>query len=147
MNAEEAIAAAEKAVALAPGLAEAYSARSFTRSSLQWDWNGAREDIETALKLDPRSGGTQSRYGQLLACMGRIPEAIAAMLEVTKIEPLDINAWIALGWCYSAAGQFALGHRALSHALELSPGVYNGNLAPGRKRVSHGRDGEGAKDQ
>jgi TolB-like protein/tetratricopeptide (TPR) repeat protein len=122
VNAEEAISAAEKAVALSPGLAEAYSARSFTRSSLQWDWNGAREDIEMALKLDPRSGGTQSRYGQLLACMGRIPEAIAAMLEATKIEPLDINAWIALGWCYTAASQFALGHRALSHALELSPG-------------------------
>jgi TolB-like protein/Tfp pilus assembly protein PilF len=121
VNAEEAIAAADKAVALAPGLAEAHSARSFTRSILQWDWNGAQTDIEEALKLDPRSEGTQRRFGLLLASVGRLPEAITALQAATKIEPLDINAWIQLGWCCTVAGQFAPGHRALTHALELSP--------------------------
>jgi TolB-like protein/Tfp pilus assembly protein PilF len=121
VNREQATAAAEKAVTLAPGLADAYSARSYIRTTLQWDWSGAQTDIEKALKLDPRSDGTQRRYAVLLASVDRLPEAIAAVLEATKIEPLDVNAWILLGWFYYAAGQFSPAHRALSHALDLNP--------------------------
>jgi len=121
VSAEEAIAAAHKAVSLAPGLAEVYSARGFARAILQWDWNGAQVDIEKALTLDPRSDGTQRRYGILLASVGRLPEAITATLLATEIEPLDVNAWALLGMYNMAIGQFAPGHRALSHALELSP--------------------------
>jgi TolB-like protein/Tfp pilus assembly protein PilF len=121
VNANEAIAAAEKAVAIAPGLGEAYSARSLVRSLIQWDWHGARTDIEKALQLDPRSEGARRRYGLLLATLGFFPEALSALESATEIEPLDIHAWVELGWCYSAAKQFAAGRRALNHALELSP--------------------------
>ena len=121
-NAPQAIEAAERAVELAPGLGEAYSARSFVRSALQWDWNGAQADIEMALQLDPRSETTQRRYGSLLAAMGRIREAMDAVQAATEIEPLDVTSWSLLGLCYCAAGQFADGQRALKHGLGLSPG-------------------------
>jgi len=120
-NAPLAIEAAERAVALAPGLGEAYSARSFVRSNLQWDWRGAQADIEIALRLDPRSETTQRRFGILLASMGRIPEALAAAQAATEIEPLDVSSWNLLGLCYCAAGQFAEGQRALKRGLGLSP--------------------------
>ena len=120
-NAPLAIAAAEKAVALAPALGEAYSARSFVRSNLQWDWKGAQADVEMALRLDPRSETTQRRFGILLASMGRIPEALAAAQAATEIEPLDVTSWSLLGLCYCAAGQFAEGQRALERGLGLSP--------------------------
>jgi TolB-like protein/Tfp pilus assembly protein PilF len=122
LNAPQAIDAAEKAVALAPDLGEAYSARSFVRSNLQWYWDGAQADIETALRLDPRSETTQRRFGILLAAMGRIPQALAAAKVATEIEPLDVTSWSLLGLCYCAAGQFAEGQRALKHGLGLSPG-------------------------
>lgn len=121
-NAASAIEAAEKAVTLAPGLGEAYSARSFVRSNLQWDWNGAQADMQTALQLDPRSATTQRRFGILLASMGRISAALAAAMAATEIEPLDVTSWSLLGLCYCAAGQFADGQRALRHGLGLSPG-------------------------
>ncbi len=120
-NAEEAVTAAEKAVALAPGLGEAYSARCYVRLFIQCDWNGARADIEKALQLDPRSYATQRRYSLLLGALGRFPESIAAAEAATEIEPLDVTSWFMLGLCYTATGQFAMGHRALSHALTLSP--------------------------
>src|SRR5207302_8355808 len=44
--------AAEKAVALDPDLAEGYAARGFLRSSIRWDWEGARADFERALALN-----------------------------------------------------------------------------------------------
>jgi TolB-like protein/tetratricopeptide (TPR) repeat protein len=121
VNAEEAIAAAKNAVALAPGLGEAYSARAYVRLFLQLDWSGAQADIEQALKLDPRSNATLRRYSLLLGALGRFPDAVTAALAATEIEPLDVTSWFMLGLCYTAAGQRSAGHSALSHALELSP--------------------------
>jgi TolB-like protein/tetratricopeptide (TPR) repeat protein len=121
VSAEQAIAAAEQAVALAPGLGDAYSARSMVRSALQWDWQGALEDLEKALKLDIRSDETQRRYAYLLAYMGRLAEAIAAAQAATEIEPLDVTAWALLGWCNTAVGQFAAARHTLKHALQLNP--------------------------
>jgi TolB-like protein len=142
---EEAIAAAEQAVTLAPGLADAYSARSYIRTTLQWDWRGAQEDIETALKLDPRSDGTQGRYAVLLASIGRLAEASAAALEATKIDPLYVNAWIGLGWFYFAAGQFSPAHRALSHALELNPQSTVAILVLAQNELAAGETAEAQK--
>jgi len=121
VNADEAIAAAKNAVALAPGLGEAYSARCYVRLFLQLDWSGAQSDIEHAIKLDPRSNATLRRYSLLLGALGRFPQAIAAAQAATEIEPLDVTSWFMLGLCHGAAGQRSAGHRALKQALELSP--------------------------
>jgi len=52
---ERAFAAAEKAVALGPDLAEGYVARGLVRALAQWDWDGARSDLERALALGPEN--------------------------------------------------------------------------------------------
>jgi TolB-like protein/Tfp pilus assembly protein PilF len=119
--AEQAVAAAEKAIALAPEFAEAYSARSYVRLRLQWDWNGAQADAEKALQLDPRSNEVQRRHSLLLGATGRFREAIAAAQTATEIEPLDVSSWFMLGLAYTAVGESAAGHRALSRAVDLSP--------------------------
>jgi adenylate cyclase len=98
-----------------------------------------------ALKLDPRSYGTQSRYGLLMASIGRLPEAIAAGLEATKIEPLDTGAWILLGWFYDSAGQFTPAHRALSHALQLSPQSTLAILLLAQNELATGKTAEAQK--
>jgi TolB-like protein len=145
VNANQAIEAAERAVALAPGLGEAYSARSLVRSLVQWDWQGAQTDIEKAVQLDPRSEGAQRRYGLLLATLGRFPEAISALQSATEVEPLDIHAWVELGWCYTGAGQFAAGRRALKHALELSPTSTLGTLILAQNQLATGETSEAIK--
>jgi eukaryotic-like serine/threonine-protein kinase len=125
--AAEAVAAAEKAVALAPELGEAYAARCYVRFFLQWNWDGARTDIDKALELEPRSNATQRRYSLLLGASGRAREGIAAAQTATDIEPLDTTSWFMLGVCYVEAGEFAAGRRVLKHAMELSP---ESTLAP-----------------
>jgi TolB-like protein/Tfp pilus assembly protein PilF len=119
--AEQAVAAAEKAIALAPDFGEAYSARSYVRLRLRWDWKGAQADAEKALQLDPRSNEIQRRLSLLLGATGRFPEAIAAAQTATEIEPLDVSSWFMLGLSHAAVGESAAGLRALSHAVELSP--------------------------
>ncbi|MFZ0007945.1 MAG: TIR domain-containing protein [Steroidobacteraceae bacterium] len=119
--AELAVAAAEKAIALAPDFGEAYSARSYVRLRVQWDWSGAQTDAEKALQLEPRSNEIQRRHSLLLGATGRFAEAIAAAQTATEIEPLDVSSWFMLGLSYAAVGESAAGHRALSRAVELSP--------------------------
>jgi len=41
----------EKSIALAPGLAEAYTLRGSIRLRVQYDWEGARADLDHALAL------------------------------------------------------------------------------------------------
>jgi TolB-like protein/tetratricopeptide (TPR) repeat protein len=121
VDAERAVAAAERAIALAPDFGEAYSARSYVRLRLLWDWSGAQTDAEKALQLDARSNEIQRRHSLLLGATGRFPEAIAAAQTATEIEPLDVSSWFMLGLSYTAVGESAAGHRALSRAVELSP--------------------------
>src|SRR5882672_788790 len=47
--------AADKAVQLAPALADGYVVRAFFRQGYSWDWEGARADIQRALALSPEA--------------------------------------------------------------------------------------------
>ena len=56
---QHALAAAEKAVAADPGLADGYAARGLLRSWIQWDWDGARADCVTRAPMGaPDLGAT-----------------------------------------------------------------------------------------
>ena len=89
-----ALAAAEKAVALAPDLAEAYVARGAIRSSTLWDWQGANADFERALTLNPESADVQRDYGfYVLRPLGRLQEGIAVARKAAALDPLNGRSW------------------------------------------------------
>jgi len=120
-DAETAFAAANSAVELAPGLAEAYSARGYVRLRVRWDWTGAAADLNRAIQLDPRHSATQSTYAFMLGTLGRYPEAVEAAERAIEINPLDPWSWTILGICLEGAGNNAAATRAFNHALEVSP--------------------------
>lgn len=66
-----ALAAAEKAVALGPNLAEAFVARGVVRSATRQDWEGAKEDFQRALALSPEKPGRTARLQPLRAPAAR----------------------------------------------------------------------------
>jgi TolB-like protein len=119
---ERALMAAEKAVALAPDLADAYAARGLVRSALNWDWTGGLADLERAVALNPSDAITlRSLVTSALLPVGRVPEAIAAARKATELDPLDAGSWAFLGLSLSDAGQLADAKGALRRALEISP--------------------------
>jgi TolB-like protein/tetratricopeptide (TPR) repeat protein len=115
------LAAADKAIALAPGLADGYTARGWMRSNFTWDWAGAQADFEKALAIDPSNTTVQRRYGQLLGSLGRVPEAIVAIRKAVALDPLSAPPWSNLGYYLLAAGQYRDARQALQHALVLNP--------------------------
>src|SRR2546426_2635071 len=93
-----ALSAADKAVALAPDLADGYVARARLRAEWKFDWAGAAADVKRALALNPSEARAFRVYcNQVLLPLGRIPEAIAAARKATELDPLLAYHWNALG--------------------------------------------------
>src|SRR6185295_16712040 len=64
-------AAAQKAVDADPELAEAYTSRAFVRLAYDWDWLGAQNDFQHALKLNPKYPTAHQWYASYLMQMGK----------------------------------------------------------------------------
>ena len=120
-----AAAAAERAVALAPDLAESHAALAYTRSSV-FDWSGAQAELERALELNPGDASTRLEYAYLLATLGRVREGIVNARKAAEIDPLWSRTWNRLGRFYNATGELDLAESALKRALEISPEYYSG---------------------
>ena len=118
---QRALAAADKAIALDPGLADGYWARGNLRASLTWDWAGAKSDFERALALNPGDSRILQGYGSLLASLGQLPEAIALTRKAAEVDPLLFSVWQALGYYQEGAGQLAEARIAQDRALLLKP--------------------------
>ncbi len=119
--ARQAIAAADRAVALAPDLAECWSARAWMRTSVTWEWDGARADFERALALSPRDANILVRQSHFLSVLGRLPEAIATVRKVIEIDPLYSWGWDFLSGYELDSGRPDLARDAASRALEIAP--------------------------
>ena len=125
-----ALAAADRAVELDPGLSEGYAARGFLRFNINWDWDGAEEDLTRAFQLDPGSYRTYTCYACFLASLGRLDEALEINLKATQRDPLSADTWFRRSIQLNAAGRYAEARAAANRALEISPdhGIARFNL-------------------
>ncbi len=122
---QRAVAAADRAVALAPDIPDGYAARAFMRYTYLWDWKGAEDDLNRAIELDPNDATVQRRYGDLLDTLGRVPEAIAATRRAIEADPLSALAWQSLGLYLYSSGHMSESRQALERSFEINPeGTY-----------------------
>jgi serine/threonine protein kinase/TolB-like protein/Tfp pilus assembly protein PilF len=135
----EAVAAADKAVALGPDEADGYVVRGDIRVTVNWDWAGAKADLEKALSYDPGDSSVRRKYGQLLAYLGRLPEGIAVLKQATDSDPLSARAWRTLSHALAADGQMAAAGAALRRALEVQPESLLLRYSLGRFDLAEGR--------
>ena len=119
---ESAVAAADKAIALGPDLPDGYLARGFVRVPIQWDFDGARADLQRALSLKPNDPDVLSTYALVvLRPLGRFSEAIRALRKSAELDPLNPRVWSVLGSMQIAAGDYGPARDALNRSLEISP--------------------------
>jgi TolB-like protein/Tfp pilus assembly protein PilF len=118
----EAMAAAEKAVALAPDLPDGYAARAFLRVSGERAWEGAVADMERAIALSPGDPDPLWRYARsMLGPLGRLDQAIALARRASELDPLSPAPWAVLSTLHLANGQAALARSSALRSLELQP--------------------------
>ena len=118
---QQALADGDRAVALAPALADGYVARGYNRLNFRNDWAGAQADFEKALALSPGDSNVQAGYGRMMIALGRVPQAIAASRKATELDPVSSSAWDLLGRLLYAAGQYPGARQAIDRALEINP--------------------------
>jgi TolB-like protein len=98
-------AAAERAAALAPGLAEVHAALGMYASWFAFDWETAEREFKLALEANPSYALAYIWYGMTLATLSRHDEAIALTARAQEVDPLSPYANTALGLAHVQAGR------------------------------------------
>ncbi len=99
-------AAAVKALELDPTLAEAHASLAFVNDLYGWDWDGALQEYQRAIALNPNYANAHAWYAGHLAVRGRFQEAEAEVKRAEELDPLNLFIKIQVGWIYLWEGQF-----------------------------------------
>ena len=134
----EAVTAAERAIALAPALAEAHSTLGFTRVQGQLDARGAREPFQESRRLGAGEATVLTRFAQYAARCGRHEEARDALEPALVRDPLNPLIHRAAGGIAYAGGRFADAIPPLEKALAMNPKLTRAHAATGDARLNLG---------
>ena len=117
----QATAAALKALELDDTVAEAHSALAINKLYEDWDWAGAEQAFQRALKLNSSLAPTRGHYSFYLLLFGRTNEASAEMRRVQELDPLAPIYYAWQGWQYWFTGQYDEAIDEARKSLELDP--------------------------
>ena len=111
---------AQKALALAPELAEAHEALACVlRDSLEF--TRAAEEFQRAVALAPGNARLLGDYGVFPAEMGQTEAGPAAARRALVLDPLGPDARATLGYALMAARRYPEAIKAFTDAKELTP--------------------------
>jgi len=118
----QAKAAATKALALDPSLAEAHAALGMEKSHYEYDFPGAQKEFLRALELNPNSAYTHLFYSNCyLAPMGRMTEAIAENKKALQLDPLSLPINNFMAMTYMFAGDYEKSSQQFQHTIAMDP--------------------------
>lgn len=123
----EAKALIAKAAATDPNLPDVHVSSGWIKLTYDWDWPGAEQEIQRALRLNPNSARAHQLNGNYYLALGRTDEGISEMQRARELDPLGlfINRDLARALYYARRYDAAL--EQLRQTLELDPnmgGVY-----------------------
>lgn len=96
---------AEMAVTLDQSLAEAQASLAYVRQT-EWDWKGAEQSFQEALRLKPEYAQARRHYAGLLLQFGRFDEGLPMARQAFSEDPYDHRALPGMGLYLSLAGQY-----------------------------------------
>jgi TolB-like protein/Tfp pilus assembly protein PilF len=116
--------AAERAIALAPGLGEAHGALASVLALGFLDFARASVEHERAVQLAPGSASVQTNFATFSATMGRPEVAVTAARRALVLDPLNARTHRALGNVLYFGRRYAEAVTALTFANEVVPGGF-----------------------
>ena len=119
--------AAERALALDEGLAEAWAALGRVKMEYDWDWDGAEADLGHAVSLNGSSVEALSTFGQFLSAMGRHDDAIETMEQARRLDPRHVETLQHFAIVYWVAGQADAALQVAQDSLAFSPDSVRGH--------------------
>jgi TolB-like protein/tRNA A-37 threonylcarbamoyl transferase component Bud32/Tfp pilus assembly protein PilF len=83
--------AAERALSLDPGLAEAHTSLAYAHTVYDWDWEAAEREFRRAIELDPTYPTAHKWHSDLLSALGRLDDALAEAGRAAELDPRSPN--------------------------------------------------------
>jgi serine/threonine-protein kinase len=118
-------AAAHRALALAPELAEAHCALGALSLVVDWDWPRAARHLRRAIELNPRYDAPQSWLAYLLVFVeGQFEEGIAIGRRAAELDPLAPLPAMQLGMTLMGTGRWEAAIPPLERAAKLAPTMF-----------------------
>ncbi len=142
----EAIAAAHKAVELAPDLAEGHLALGYAMFAGRLDIAGARPSYERAYALGHGNAEIALLYALYCSRAGRPREAALAVQRAVVLDPLNPRAFRAQGSVAYAARRYSEALPPLRRALELNPKMNFAHSLIGSALLGLGRTADALKE-
>jgi serine/threonine-protein kinase len=116
--------AIERALALAPELAEAHCAMGELKFIFDWDWPESTRYLRRAIELNPRYVAAHYRLGLHLSLVeGLFEEALGHAHRAVELDPLAPLPVAQLGVVLIVAGRYEEAIASLLHATELGPAM------------------------
>ncbi len=119
--APKAKAAAMRALELDPTMAEAQTSLATVKFNYDWDWSGASEGFERAIRLNPSYATAYQRYSLYLIAMGRVQDSFAQIQKARALDPLSLSINFSLGWRFYMARQYDEAIAQSKDTLEMDP--------------------------
>jgi serine/threonine-protein kinase len=113
--------AANRAVALDEGLAEAHTSLAAVMTDYDWDWEGADREYRRAIELNPNYVTAHSWYAEQLSRMGRDDEAVAEARRARELDPLSLASSMIVAWILYFARRYDAAIEQGRRTLELDP--------------------------
>lgn len=140
---EQAIAAAQRGVALAPESGYAQSVLGYALLFGRLDFASARGPYERSIQLAPNDPRVIGGYGQFVSKTGRTELSLMTLARAVKLDPLNSYAHRAQAQALMAARRYAEATEAMQRALRISPEMYGAHSDLGDAKLLQG-DAAGA---
>ncbi len=112
---------AEKAVAIAPDLAEAHAALGFVRFLVDWKFTEGLNELKRAKELSPSNPTANDVLARLIVYLGRIDEAERQGRQAVELDPLSVTAQNNLARILFVAGKLDEADAVARKSAELQP--------------------------
>jgi len=112
---------AEKAVEIAPALAEAHAALGWVRFFGEWKFAEGLSELNRAKELSPANPTANDLLARVIVYLGRIDEAERQARQAVELDPLSVATQFNLGRVLFIAGKLDEADAAGRKVAELQP--------------------------
>jgi tetratricopeptide (TPR) repeat protein len=116
-----AIEALERALELAPNLAEVHASLGHVKVQYEHDWRGGEAALRHAIELDPNFAPAQQWLGILLASEGRFEEGLEQLHIAQSLEPSSALYSVLVGMLLTYQRRYDQAVEQLTRTLEMAP--------------------------
>ena len=140
---EPARAAIQRALTLAPNLAEALSEEGYSLYYFEFDWPGAERGFRRALSFNPNVATAHFGLAQLLLTQDRVDEGFVHLRRARELDPLSpfFNT-LEAGYLF-ARGRRGDAHARLQRAFDIAPDFFLGLRTQATMELAEGHPEQG----